>query len=628
MQNRSKNMPENLFVMRRFSEFMSGSALKYAGSVFAVAVSVLTAFLTPLLIAGAVDAVTATMNGHGDSPVNLPGFLAGWFNARGGAEYMARHIWIVAALLVAVSLLGGLFQYLRGKWSAEASETIAERIRTRLYAHLLNMSYYYHVKAQTGDLIQRCTTDVDTVRRFLASQVIEIFRTVIMVALALSLMSTIHVKLTLISLILIPPLFGLAFWFFHWVQKLFREADEADGRLSAMLQESLTGVRVVRAFGRQRYEDKRFNVCVDAVHDESMRINRVMAVYWAGSDMLSMAQTGLTLLFGVFFAVRGEITTGNVLTFVSYISMLIWPIRQLGRILQDLGKSIVAMKRLYEILDAPAEADTPGATEAPLNGDIEFKHVQFSYDSAHPVLKDVSFTARAGQTVAILGATGSGKSTMMNLLQRLYDPTGGEITIGGREIRTIEKKHLRSRVGYVLQEPFLYSRSIRDNLAITREGAEMDALRKVASVTASDGFISQFKEGYDTMVGERGVTLSGGQKQRIAIARTLLRDNDILILDDSLSAVDTETDRSIREALKDGRSLTGRTPTTFIISHRLTTLADADLILVLEDGKIAQQGRHEDLIRQPGLYQRVYRIQAALEDELKSGRFAGNAAQP
>ncbi|MDO4865563.1 MAG: ABC transporter ATP-binding protein [Clostridia bacterium] len=616
MKQPEKNTSETMFLLRRFREFMAGSGARYLGSILSVAVTVLTSFLTPLLIAGAVDAVTDTLNGAGEKPVNLPAFFAGWFNARGGSEYLARHIWIVAALLIAVSLLGGLFQYLRGKWSAEASESIAERMRQRLYSHLLDLNYDYHVKAETGDLIQRCTTDVETVRRFLASQVIEIFRTVIMVVLALSLMSSIHGPLTLISLILIPPLFGLAFWFFHWVQKLFLEADEADGKLSAMLQESLTGVRVVRAFGRQRYESDRFTVCADAVHDKSVRISRVMAVYWSGSDMLSMAQTGMTLLFGIYFATKGEITTGNVLTFVSYISMLIWPIRQLGRILQDLGKSIVAMRRIYEILDTPAEADTPGAGPAPLYADIEFKNVGFGYDSRHPILKDVSFTVKAGQTVAILGATGSGKSTMMNLLQRLYDAKTGEILIGGRDIRTIEKKYLRGRVGYVLQEPFLYSRSIRDNLAITREDATPEELDRVARITHSDGFIRQFKEGYDTLVGERGVTLSGGQKQRIAIARTLLRENDILILDDSLSAVDTETDRAIREALVEGRSRGGRVPTTFIISHRLTTLADADLILVLEDGKIAQQGTHEQLIHVDGLYQRVYRIQAALEDEL------------
>ena len=613
-----KGKARALAVIRRFPEFMKGSSLKYLGSVLSVAITVFTSFITPLLIAGAVDAITDTLNGKGANGVNLPGFLARWFDVRGGAGFMARHIWIVAGLLVGVSLLGGLFQYLRGKWSAEASEGIAEGMRTRLYTHLLDMDYDYHVKAETGDLIQRCTQDVDTVRRFLATQVIEIFRTVIMIALALTLMSRIHVPLTLISLVLVPPIFALAFWFFHWVQKLFHEADEADGKLSAMLQESLTGVRVVRAFGRQRYESDRFDARADDVHDKSVRISRVMAVYWSGSDMLSMLQTGMTLLFGIHYAVRGQITTGDVLTFVSYISMLIWPIRQLGRILQDLGKSVVSMRRIYEVLDAPAETDTPGAGEAPLYADIEFRHVGFAYGEGQPVLKDISFTAKAGQTVAILGATGSGKSTMMNLLQRLYDVGSGEIRIGGRDIRTIDKKYLRSRVGYVLQEPFLYSRSIRDNLAITRSDAGQDEIDRIARITASEGFIAEFKEGYGTMVGERGVTLSGGQKQRIAIARTLLRDNDILILDDSLSAVDTETDRAIREALREGRSLNGRTPTTFIISHRLTTLADADLILVLEDGRIAQQGTHEQLIRQEGLYRRVYRIQAALEDELNS----------
>ena len=606
----------NLAVLKRFPEFMSGSGKKYMGSVLSVMISVVVSFLTPLLIAGAVDAIDNTLKGKGGTPVNLPGILAGWFDGRGASQYLAGHVWIIALLLVGLHLLGGLFQYLRGKWAAEASETIAERMRNRLYRHLMNMDYDYHVKAETGDLIQRCTLDVDTVRRFLASQCIEIFRTLFMIVMALSMMLSINRTLTLVSLILIPPIFALAFWFFRWVQKLFKEADEADGKLSAMLQESLTGVRVVRAFGRQRYEGARFAACADDVHDKSVRISHVMAIYWSGSDMLGMLQTGITLIVGISLASKGEISTGNVLTFVSYISMLIWPIRQLGRILQDLGKSIVSMGRLYEILDAPAEADTPGASEAPLYETVEFDHVGFAYDKTHPVLRDVSFTVRPGQTVAILGATGSGKTTLMNLLQRLYEPGSGEIRIGGRRLDTIEKKYLRSRVGYVLQEPFLYSRSIRDNLAITRQDAPQEEIDQVARVTASDGFIGEFEAGYDTLVGERGVTLSGGQKQRIAIARTLLRDNDILILDDSLSAVDTETDRAIREALKADRLEKRRVPTTFIISHRVTTLADADLILVLENGCISQQGTHEQLIARPGLYQRVYRIQAALEDEL------------
>lgn len=615
-EKQTKKRGETLQLIRRFSVFMSGSALKYAGCIFAVLITVAVSFTTPLLVSGAVDAITDTVQGNMNAAVNLPFFLSGWFEARGGVSYLASHIWILALMILALSIVGGLFQYLRGKWSAEASETVAERMRKKLYAHLQSMPYDYHVKAETGDLIQRCTLDVDMVRRFLANQLIEIVRTVVMIVLALSLMSRIHLKLTLISLILVPPLFGLAFWFFRWVQTLFTAADEADGKLSAMLQESLTGVRVVRAFGRQRYESDRFAERNNDVHDKSVKISNVMAVYWSGSDGLSMMQTGLTLVCGVWFAIQGEMSVGNVWTFVSYISMLIWPIRQLGRILSDLGKSAVSLKRLYEILDAEPEQDTPGATEAPLYEDIEFKHVAFRYDDTHPVLNDISFKAKAGQTVAILGATGCGKSTMMNLLQRLYEVTGGEITIGGRDIRTISKKHLRSRIGYVLQEPFLYSRSIRDNIAITQSNATQQEIDAVAETTSSRAFIGEFEKGYDTLVGERGVTLSGGQKQRITIARTLLRENDILILDDSLSAVDTETDKSIREALQDQRGNGGRTPTTFIISHRITTLADADLILVMEDGRIAQMGTHSQLIETEGLYRRVYRIQVALEDEL------------
>ncbi|MBQ6595147.1 MAG: ABC transporter ATP-binding protein [Clostridia bacterium] len=614
-----------LAVLKRFPAFMKGSTGRYLGCLAAMVIATAASLLTPLVVAATVDAITAVAGGRSGAPVGLPGPLGAWFDRRGGAGYLAGHIGAAALMLVGVSLVGGLFQYLRGKWSAEASEKIAQGMRDRLYAHLLSLTYGYHAKAQTGDLIQRCTTDVETVRRFLAKQIVEAFRAIVMGALALSLMSRIHVPLTFLSLILIPPIFALAFWFFHWVRKLFMEADEADGRLSGMLQETLTGVRVVRAFGRQRYESDRFTACADEVHDKSVRISRVMAVYWSGSDAMCMLQTGITLLFGITFAVRGEITAGNVLTFTSYITMLVWPIRQLGQILQDLGKSMVSMRRICDILDTPPEADTPGAAPADLNTDIEFRHVSFAYDPEHPVLRDVSFTAGAGQTVAILGMTGSGKSTLMHLLQRLYDPDGGAIFFGDREIRTIAKKYLRSRVGYVLQEPGLYSRTIGENIAIAVPGASRAQVERAARMTESEGFIRDFEADYETMVGERGVTLSGGQKQRVAMARTLLRENDVLILDDSLSAVDTQTDRNIRERLKEERRRGGRTPTTFIISHRVTTLVDADLILVLEDGRIAQQGTHEELIAREGLYRRVYRIQAMLEEELERETLGGDA---
>ena len=601
-------------IFRRFSEFMRGSARKYAGGVLAVCATVAVSFLTPLLIGGTVDAVTAAARGDAGAPVNLPGALAAWFDARGGAGYLASNVWMMALLLVALSLLGGAFQYLRGRWSAEASEDVAERMRARLYAHLQEMDYGYHARAENWRLDSALHAGRGNGAPFLANQLIEAFRTVVMAALALWLMSRIHGRLTLISLALVPPQFLLAFWFFRWVRALFSEADEADGKLSAMLQESLTGVRVVRAFGRQRHESDRFAARADDVHDKSVRLSGVFALYWSGSNLITTVQTGLTLLFGVRFALRGEITTGDVMVFVSYVTMLIWPIRELGQILSDLGKSAVSLRRLYEILDAPAERDTPGASDAPLWADIEFDRVGFSY-GGRPVLRDVSFTVRAGQTVAILGATGSGKTAMMNLLQRLYEPTSGCIRIGGRDIATISKACLRERVGYVLQEPFLYSRTIRDNIAIARPDASQAQIDAVARDTASDGFIAEFERGLRHARRRARRHAVRRQKQRLAIARTLLRDGDILILDDSLSAVDTETDKFIRAALR-ARRAGGRAPTTFLISHRIPTLADADWILVLEDGRVAQQGTHAQLIAEEGLYRRVYRIQTALEDEL------------
>jgi len=312
----------------------------------------------------------------------------------------------------------------------------------------------------------------------------------------------------------------------------------------------------------------------------------------------------------------GELTIGEMTVFVSYTGMLLWPIRQLGRILSDLGKAMVSFGRTSEILMEQPEQDEPDSIKPPLDRDIEFVHVGFEHEDNTPVLKDVHFKVKQGQTVALLGATGSGKSTLMNLLQRLYDVKQGEIRIGGVNIRRIAKSYLRSRVGLVLQEPFLYSRTVKDNIGIARRNPSWDMIRSAAKTASADDFINHFDKGYDTMVGERGVTLSGGQKQRVAIARTLLKENDILIFDDSLSAVDTETDRAIREALQEARKELDKSATTFIISHRLTTLAEADVIVVMQNGKVSQMGTHEELVNQEGLYKRIYQIQAALEEEL------------
>ncbi len=587
--------------------FLEGNAARYFGSIGAVVVNVAIGFLTPLVLAETIDAVIGQKR-----PLAIPGALGQWVERLGGREFLVRNLWIMGLAMLLLSVLGGVFQFLRGKWMAEASESIAKTMRDKLYSHLQTLPFDYHVKAETGDLIQRCTSDVETIRRFLSSQVIEMFRSVLMIVVALVIMLRMNKLMTLMSMVLIPPLFAFAFLYFKWVVKSFRAADEAEGRMSAVLQENLTGVRVVRAFGREQYEVDKFNKVNNALHDKSVRVNDLLAVYWSGSDLMSMLQTGITLVFGVFLAARGQLLVGEMTVFVSYISMLLWPIRQLGRILSDMGKSLVAFDRIDEILTQKSEEDAPDAIDAPIDRDIEFRHVGFEYEAKNPVLKDVSFTVRRGQTVAILGATGSGKSTLMNLLQRLYDVKRGEILIGGVNINKIRKKYLRAHIGLILQEPFLYSRTVRNNVRIVKPDAPDDEVFEVTRTASAHEFIESFEKGYDTPVGERGVTLSGGQKQRVAIARTLLKDNDILIFDDSLSAVDTETDAAIRLALKEKK----QGMTTFIISHRLTTLAEADFIVVLEDGRVAQQGTHDELIHQKGLYQRIYQIQSALEEEL------------
>lgn len=574
---------------------------------------VIIGFLTPLLLSEIVDSIL------GSEPFTMPDFLMNPINALGGRDFLRQNLWIPALALILMNVVNGVFTFIKGRSSAIASENIARKLRNDLYRHLQHLPFAYHVKAQAGELIQRCTSDVDTIRRFLAVQVMEVVNTVLMVVIAMSILLPRSVPITLYSLILVPPLFCFATWFFKMVHKSFEVADEADGVLNAVLQENLSGVRVVRAFGQQEREVEKFDRVNNDLRKKNLRLNELLAIYWGGGDAISMTQTLLTLVVCIIYACNGWITVGTLIVFTSTLGMLLFPIRQLGRTLSDAGKAMVSMKRVQAILHEEAEPDEPNALKPDLHGDIVFDHVSFAYpDDNVPVLRDVSFTIPAGKTAAVLGGTGSGKSTMMYLLQRLYTPTNGKITIGGVDIQQIDRKYLRAHVGLILQEPFLYSKSIRENVGITAPEQEAERIEHAADIASASGFIAKADKGWETVVGERGVTLSGGQKQRIAIARTLLKDNNILIFDDSLSAVDTETDAQIRAALRHEQ----KDVTTLIISHRVTTLSQADLILVLENGQITQQGTHAELCSQPGLYQRINSIQNALEEELTQAKAA------
>ena len=417
-------------------------------------------------------------------------------------------------------------------------------------------------------------------------------------------MLTLNVKFALISVCLTPLLFLFCFIFFKKVRKSFKEADESEARMSTMIQENLTGVRVVRAYCNQEYEIEQFEKCNTDYRKKSYVMTKLNALFWSTSDFLSLFQIAITVIYGAYITINQEISLGTLQAFIAYESMIIWPVRQLGRILTDLGKTTISAKRINEVLGEAIEFEENLQTPE-IKGTIEFNHVGFEYEDHDRILKDITFTVERGQTIAIIGRTGSGKTTLMNLLMRLYDYTEGSIKIDGVELNQIDKKWIRSHIGAVLQELFLYSKTIKQNIAIAKKDAMDDEIHSVAQLASVHQVIEEFKEGYDTIVGERGVTLSGGQKQRVGIARALINECPILIFDDSLSAVDTQTDIVIRKALKE-RS---KDVTTFIVAHRVSTVKDADQIIVLDHGRIVQKGTHNELIHQEGLYQTFWKIQ-------------------
>ena len=582
----------------------------YLGAVSCTLLTVVIGFLTPLVFSETIDVLLSGL------PSSLPAWLRAPVHAIGGSAFLRAHLWVVALLIVALNVLNGVFSYFKERDTAIAGENIAKNLRERLHRQLSYLSYSYHVRAETGDLIQRCTSDVETVRRFLSTQLVEACRAVLMTIIAFCILFGRNVEITLYSLVLVPVMFVGSYVFFHKITKSFRLSDESEGKMGNVLQENLTGVRVVRAFGMQQREVEKFDVASQDFRKKTFKLYNHLAVYWGSMDGVTMLQIMITLLICIQKAIAGEITVGTLVVFTSYISMLLYPIRQLGRILSDAGKSAVALNRIEEVLHEAAEAPEEGSLTPPLTGDIVFDHVSFQYEEGNDVLCDLCMTIPAGKTVAILGNTGSGKSTVVHLLQRLIEPTGGRITIGGVDIRQIDRWYLRAHVGLLLQEPFLYGRSVRGNLTMAAPEYTEEKMLEMSRAAHAHGFIEEFEKGYDTLIGERGVNLSGGQRQRVAIARTLLKDNDVLIFDDSLSAVDMQTDRAIRQELRRLR----KSVTTIIISHRINTLCEADHIFVLENGRLSDQGTHEELTHRDGLYRQIFAIQSALEEDLQRSR--------
>ena len=582
--------------------FLKGSRALFLLSMTSAALSSLADMLTPQIVRLAVDNVL------GGRDAALSPLMAALVSRLGGMAGLAAHLERLALALIAVALLKVLALYAFRVSNTAASERLTKTMRDALFLHIERLPFAWHMKHHTGDIIQRCTSDIDTLKGFISEQMTSIFRIAVLLILSLVFMLRMDALLTLIALAPVPLILVYSFRFHRKIGEAFLACDENEGKLSAMAQENLTGVRVVRAFGRERQERDRFFRQNDYYTGLWLKLARPMSQYWSTGDVLSGTQILLIVVFGSVFCLQGRLLPGAFIAFLSYAAMLTWPVRMLGRMIAEMSKAGVSIERIAAILRAEEEQETGRALRAPMDGDIAFEHVSFGYEGGGEVLHDLSFTVKAGTTLGILGGTGSGKSTMMLLLDKLYalPEDGGRITVGGVDIRDIETRWLREHIGIVLQEPYLFSRTIAENIGITQQVLDLERVREAARAACLDETVQGFAKGYDTFVGERGVTLSGGQKQRAAIARTLVQDCPILIFDDSLSAVDTETDAKIRASLEARFG----SATILLISHRITTLSKAERILVLEDGRIAEQGSHEELKNAGGVYAQICRIQS------------------
>lgn len=629
-QYMSNNRKNELTTFALLRAFLRGSAPIFALSmIFAALVSFLD-MVGPRLISFTVDSVI------GDKPPQLPAILQKALDAAGGVEVFRKTPFLVALIVIAVALLAGICRFLFRYLNGAAAEKFVKNMRDRLYEKIERMPYAWHGQNSTGDIIQRCTSDVENIKVFVSEQLTSLVRVVVLILLAVGFMLAIDPLMTLIASIFIPTVIGYSLFFYSRIGSAFEKADAQEGRLSAIAQENLTGVRVVRAFGREHWEQERFSRQNTTYTGFWIHLMKILTLNWVAGDIMTGTQYLLVTVMGTVFCVNGRITAGQFIAFFTYNAMLTWPVRSLGRVISEMSKAHISLERLRYIMASPEEpqvltagtdtaaADTSVAgalraetsagdstrtqTAATGSPEIRFEHVSFTYPGTDKkVLDDVSFTIPGGSVFGILGATGSGKSTLMYLLERLYTLEEGEgrILIDGTDIRSIPASKLRSQIGMVLQEPFLFSRSLEENIKIAAPQADEDALKSAARTADLADTIDSFPAGYDTFVGERGVTLSGGQKQRTAIAQMLIRECPVMIFDDSLSAVDAGTDERIRQALRENTA----GATVILIAHRVMTLMRSDHIIVLDGGRIVQSGTHAQLMQEDGIYRTVYNLQ-------------------
>lgn len=549
---------------------------------------------------------------------DLPQFLLNWYN---NIDDLLTCLLMVGVSMILLQSVRSVMRFLDNYYQGALAHYIGYDMRIKLYDHIMSLSYTYHNHSDIGDLIQRSTSDVDQTSTFISSMIpglIDIFVTVFIGAYRVYQISPILMWVSLVSM----PITAISsIVYFRYCNNAFDKIEKSESKMTTIIQENVNSARVVRAFANEKYEFEKMDMANKDYTEKNGKFNTVMAIFWGCSDFLVFLQYALTMSVGIFLAKDNLLSSADIVAALLLMGMLIWPMRGLGRIIASFGKASVAATRIDEVLSQKSEFEINGSLTPNITGNIEFKNVSFQFeDDSKALLNNVSFRINAGETIAIVGRTGSGKSTICNILTRMLEINSGDILIDGVSIKDIDKKHLRRNIKLVLQDPFLFSKTIYENVAIANPQLPTEIVYEAAKTASIHQEIEKFERGYRTIVGEKGTTLSGGQKQRIAIARMLTTDSNVIIFDDSLSALDTQTDLMIRKALKKKSD----SQTMIIITHRSTTAKEADKIIVLDNGSVAQIGTHNELVKVDGLYKELWGIQGELEEEfnqvLKEGK--------